>query len=53
MAEESASRLFRVTTLLAVVCSLVVSVTAIVLGPKQAVNREVLLAVQGPGTVIG
>ena len=40
MAEESASRLFRVTTLLAVVCSLVVSVTAIVLGPKQAVNRE-------------
>ena len=40
MAEEKTSRIFLVTGILAVVCSLIVSVTAIGLGPLQAVNRE-------------
>ena len=40
MAEEKTGKIFLTTAILAVICSLIVSVTAIGLGPKQAVNRE-------------
>ena len=40
MAEEKTSRIFLVSGTLAVVCSLVVSLTAIGLGPQQDYNRE-------------
>ena len=40
MAKESTARLFLVTGILAVVCSLVVSLAAVGLGPKQDANRE-------------